>query len=267
MNLRILEYVAGGVGGAFTFGVLVYAAVSYMVAARFNEQRPFSSAVRHIAWETILAMLVQPLLPLYFVIGRRMGGRDDGVPVVFVHGYFQNRADFIWLARVLRREGFGPLYGVNYWSFGAIERSAERVARFAEEVRVAHGREQVDLVCHSLGGLVAAEVARAHPKLVRRCVTIASPHAGIAWPGPVLGASGRQMRRAGAYMKARETAERAAVPLLSIYSSHDNVVYPAASSSLAHVGGRDVVVEGPGHFAILFDERMAKAVVDFLRER
>lgn len=261
-----LEYAAAGGGGAFAIGVALYIAISYVVAARFTDARPFSAAVRHVLREMLLAMLVQPLLPLYLFVGRSMGGRRDGVPIVFVHGYFQNRADFVWLARVLRREGFGPLYGVNYWSFGAVERSAQVVAEFIEQVRKTHGVTEVDLVCHSLGGLVAAELVRSHPKMVRRCVTIASPHAGVAWPGPIPGGVGRQMRSDGEWLSER-SQKSWEVPLLSIFSTHDNIVYPWRTSSRAAVGGRDVVIEGPGHFAILFDDAMAEAVVGFLREQ
>ncbi len=265
MRLEPFEYAAAGTVGAFAVGVFLYTLVSYLVAARFNEPRPFSRAVRHVLGEMMLAALVQPLLPLYLVLGRRMGGRDDGIPVVFVHGYFQNRVDFVWLARVLRRAGMGPLYGVNYWSFGPIERSAAKVAAFVEEVRAAHGAPAVDLVCHSLGGLVAAEVVRKHPTWIRRVATIASPHAGVHWPGPLIGSVGAQMRARGEWMSSRRDL-KCDVPLLSVYSSHDNLVYPHVTASRAAVGGRDVVVEGPGHFAILFDERMAQAVVEFLRE-
>ncbi|CAN5211340.1 alpha/beta fold hydrolase [soil metagenome] len=265
MSPTTVEYLVASIGCAFSVGIGVYAIISYAVAARFSDARPFSSAVGQMVRESLLAFLVQPLIPFYFFFGRKMGGRKDGTPVVFVHGYFQNRADFIWLARILRKRGFGPLYGVNYWSFGPIEDSALAVAKFAEDVRVAHGVAAVDLVCHSLGGLVAAAVVRHHPKLVRKCVTIASPHAGIAWPGPLLGRVGRQMRAKGAFLTER-AATRWEVPLLSVYSSHDNIVYPWRTSSRADFGGRDVLLEGPGHFAILFDPRMATAVVDFLRE-
>ncbi len=96
--------------------------------------------------------------------------------------------------------------------------------------------------------------------------TIASPHAGIHWPGPILGGVGAQMRAKGKWLTDR-AATRWEVPLLSVYSSHDNLVYPKTTASRADVGGRDVVIEGPGHFAILFDERMARAIVDFLGEK
>lgn len=263
--MDVVLYGTAAVIGVFWLVVFGYTFFSYAVAHRFVAPRPLRALLSHATREAVLSLFVQPLLPLFFFVGRRLGGRAKGQPIVFVHGYFQNRVDFLYLARVLSKAGLGPLYGVNYWSFGAIERSAATLARFVEQVCEEQGVPTVDLVCHSLGGLVAAEFARTHPARVRRCVTIASPHAGIAWPGPVLGPSGAQMRRKGQYL-----AERAhlpwEMPLLSIYSSHDNVVYPAATSAREHVGGTDLVIDGPGHFAILFHPRAAEATREFLGE-
>lgn len=261
----VVLYGTASVIGLFWVVVFGYTFFSYAVARSFVAPRPLRALVSHATWEALLALVVQPLLPLFFVVGRRMGGRSKGQPVVFVHGYFQNRVDFLYLARILSSAGLGPFYGFNYWSFGRIERSADRLARFVERVCAEQGATQVDLVCHSLGGLVAAEYARSHPARVRRCVTIASPHAGIAWPGPVLGPSGAQMRPNGRYLTERARLPWV-VPLLSIYSSHDNVVYPPATSARAQVGGRDLLIDGPGHFAILFDRRTAEATRAFLSE-
>ena len=62
-----------------------------------------------------------------------------------------------------------------------------------------------------------------------------------------------------------ERASRAVpVPCLSIYSSHDNVVHPPATSMLATRGARDHAVAHVGHLAILFDPEVVRAVVDFV---
>ena len=263
--MDVVLYGTAGVIGLFWLIVFGYTFVSYAVAHRFVERRNRRALVSHATWEAVLTLFVQPLVPLFFLVGRRMGGRAKGQPIVFVHGYFQNRVDFLYLARALSKAGLGPLYGVNYWSFGAIEQSAETLARFVERVCQEQGTPSVDLVCHSLGGLVAAEFARTHAARVRRCVTIASPHGGIAWPGPVLGPSGAQMRSKGEYLAARADLHWG-VPLLSIYSSHDNVVYPPTTSARGHVGGQDLVIDGPGHFANLFHRQTAEATRAFLSE-
>ena len=58
------------------------------------------------------------------------------------------------------------------------------------------------------------------------------------------------------------------VPMLSIFSTHDNIVAPARpAASLEPWGGRDFVVDHVGHLTILFDKRVASAVADFLLDQ
>ena len=134
-------------------------------------------------------------------------------------------------------------------------------------MRADTGAARVDVVAHSLGGLVAMEYLHdAGRDLVRRLVTLASPHAGIAWRGPIPGAVGPQMRGGSPFLL--ERADRAVpIPSLSIYSTHDNVVHPPATSKLEARGGRDLALDHVGHLSILFDARAARAVVDFLAAR
>lgn len=85
----------------------------------------------------------------------------------------------------------------------------------------------------------------------------------MTWRGPVLGLSGTQMREGGVYLK--ERAERIlGIPTLSIFSSHDNIVHPPATSALAGRGGVDFEVRDLGHLAILFAPEVATEVARFL---
>lgn len=250
-----------------SLGILVYVGVSFWLMRHHVERRPrlrhLGEAVREIAW----AAATQPILPLYYVVGRRLArGRDGATPIVAVHGYTQNRVDFVRIARACARAGLGPVYGFNYAWFSRVDASAHRLARFCERVRVETGAPRVDLVGHSLGGLVAAEYLHdAGAAHVRRLVTLASPHGGVAWQGPILGAVGSQMRAGGRFFTERAT-RALPVPTLSVYSSHDNVVHPPATSALTTRGGRDRIVPHVGHLAILFDPEVARAVVEFLQE-
>lgn len=248
---------------AFYGGVTVYVLGSYYFARSHHPHRQLRLTLREALREGLLAALVQPLLPLYFVIGRRLGGRPGGRPIVFVHGYGQNRVDFVWLARALAREGFGPMYGFNYWPLGRLRSNAERLSRFVARVCEDERVEVVDLVCHSMGGLVALEMIGREEGRVRRLVTIGTPYQGVAWRGPILGLSAGVLRRGARQVREGRPLELAA---LSIYSTHDNVVGDPATGSLAAVGGRDLVMPGPGHLALLFDRRVAREVAGFLRE-
>jgi pimeloyl-ACP methyl ester carboxylesterase len=261
----LLRHVALALSAVFASGVAVYVVVSFVMMRTHTGKRPFGEALREAMRETLWATLTQPLLPLYYFVGRKLGDGGGPVPVVLVHGYSQNRVDFLRIARVLARRGSGPLFGFNYAWFARVPKSAARLASFIEEVRRETGADEVDLVCHSLGGLVAMEHLRLHgvAARVRRCVTIASPHAGVPWQGPIVGACGHDLRE-GCEL-ARVHAETAlGVPCLSIYSTHDNVVHPPATSTLAHRGGRDHVVPHLSHLAILFSPEVANEVAGFL---
>ena len=115
-----------------------------------------------------------------------------------------------------------------------------------------------------MGGLVARHCIRLAPDRVRRCVTIASPHSGVGFRKiPIVGRGGRQLR-AGTRFLMELSGAPLGVPMLSIFSTHDNIVAPAHSAaSLEPWGGRDFVVDHVGHLTILFDKRVANAVADF----
>jgi len=251
-----------GVVAATTVGVAIYVAGSYLFTFAHVPRRAFGETLGAVLREGLLALFITALLPLYVALGRKQGAGKQ--PIVLVHGYTQNRVNFIYLARALRRRGFGPVYGFNYFSYGDIRKNGERLARFVDRVRRETGAASVDLVCHSMGGLVARHCIRLDPSRVRKCVTIASPHTGVRWGGPVIGPGGRQLR-AGTPFLEELAAVPLAVPTLSIYSRHDNVACPGERiSSLQRWGGDDFAVDHLGHLSILFDARVAEAVAGFL---
>lgn len=192
-------------------------------------------------------------------------GKTVGPPIVYAHGYGQTCRGFWALARALASSGRGPMFAYEYSSFDDIGHSADGLGRFIEAVRYATGSSTVDLIAHSMGGLVAVEhLRRAGPvHSVRRCITLASPHGGIRWPGPVPGRAAAQLRRGSAYLH-ELGASRLPIPLLSVSSETDDVVYPAAP--LSAQGGRDVRLSGVGHVALLFSQEMFQMAAAFLDE-
>lgn len=254
LSLLVLTLASSGLAG----GALVYLVVSFVLMRPHVPTRKLGATVRELAREALWVALSQPLLPWFYVFGRKLGGKGS-VPVVFVHGYFQNRVDFLYLAHHMRQRGFGPLYGFNYNWLRAVPNIAESLARFVEVVRKETGAPAVDLVCHSMGGLVAGHALAKDATLVRRVVTIATPHRGISYRGPILGASRGMLR------KGHGLAQLAPVPWLSVYSTHDNVVHPSTSSLVEGEGNENVEAGAVGHLAILFSPLTANAVSRFLR--
>jgi len=272
----VTTLIVAGVPAAFLIGVTGYALGSFLLMGSNAAARKIGVSTRELLRELWAAAWTQALLPLFYLVGRRLDRlvlarrgepRATEVPVVFVHGYVQNRVCFLGLARGLLRRGFAPLFGINYPWFASLASNAARLDRFVEKVCAETGSPSVDLVCHSMGGLVAVEMMRTPDRAsrarVRRCVTIATPHGGVVWQGPMLGAGAGMMRR-GSKLLAEHAAFRAAVPFLSIFSTHDNIVHPKETSQLALRGGKDIEVEGVAHLAILFSPRVADHVSEFL---
>jgi hypothetical protein len=80
---KLAELIILEVLGVLVFGAFAYLIVSYFVMARHVGPR---SRLRHAAAmlrELFFVIITQPLIPLYYVVGRVMGP-GDGTPVVFV---------------------------------------------------------------------------------------------------------------------------------------------------------------------------------------
>jgi triacylglycerol lipase len=213
--------------------------------------------------------LAQSLLPFgWFRAQAISGAASNPRPIVVVHGYTQNRMNFVWLSRNLRKRGLGPIYGFDYFSYARVDKSARSLADFVDQVMAATGAQYVDLVCHSLGGLVArnyVDLLGGHRR-VQRVVTLGTPHRGIVHSTLGLGASVLDMQpHAPLIRRLAQAPVPSAVRYHSIYSLHDNIVFPGKASSLGE-RGQDIVVRQYGHFGILFSSEVADHVYRALKD-
>jgi len=264
VSIKAAEVIGLGIVAVLLAGALIYLLGSFFLSAAHMERRPSPHQARAMARELYYVLLTQPLIPLYFFIGRRFA-RGDGIPVVFVHGYFQNRADFVWMARQFRKAAKGPLYGFNYPWFDSVDRNVPRLERFVERVCAENATDRVTLVAHSLGGLVSLEYAHTPngQRRVAHCITIGTPHNGVKWRGPIPGRVARELREGGEFHIERR--ERPIVtPTLSVYSTHDNIVHPPTTSALSARGGNDVAVDGLGHLSLLYSPEVTRVLIEFV---
>ena len=265
MTPNLAELIILGVFALLVVGAGIYLFGSYHVMSRHVSPRP---AVRHAAAmvrEFFYVIITQPLVPIYYIAGRKMGS-GDGLPVIFIHGYFQNRSNFWWLARQFEKASLGPLFGFNYPWIESIDDSSRRLGKFVDSVCVETGETRVILVAHSLGGLIALEYAHSPAGVgrVAECITVGTPHGGVMWRGPIPGRAGRELRAEAPFVRERRTRQVPA-PTLSVYSTHDNIVHPPSTSELASRGGRDLAVDGHGHLSLLYSRDVAHALIGFIR--
>lgn len=229
---------------------------------RGSVARPVGRALKLVAMEVMCLLLTQPIRPFFRFLRRWQS--LHGTPIVFIHGYAQSSATFWALAFRLAQRRAGPMYGFDYFSFTDMRVIADRLDRFVERICRDRGVDRVHLVCHSMGGLVAMEYMRRHgSRRVERCVTIATPHDGVRFRGPIPGACGRQMRAGCSYLAELASAPLS-VPVMSISSKDDVIFFASSSPSLCHRGGCDVVLEEVGHLSMLFDAVVSEHVHGFL---
>ncbi len=178
-------------------------------------------------------------------------------PVVLLHGFIDNRSVFVLLRRSLAQHGRRPVESLNYSPLTCdIRTAAELLGRHIEEICERTGSREVDIVGHSLGGLIARYyVQRLSGDLrVRTLVTLGTPHSGtavvpLANAHPIV----RQMRPGSAVI------EELALPapgcrthFVSFWSDLDHLMDPLETARIDHPDliAQNVQVSGIGHLAL-----------------
>jgi pimeloyl-ACP methyl ester carboxylesterase len=133
------------------------------------------------------------------------------VPVVFVHGFLGNSSHFSRVRSFLAARGIRSFAAFSYPPEVDHERLALRLGEMIEGVCLATGAPQVDVVGHSLGGLIARHMLETGAsRRVRRLITLGAPFIApllapqelaifggtdvlIAAPDPVHGPHGRTL--------------------------------------------------------------------------
>jgi triacylglycerol esterase/lipase EstA (alpha/beta hydrolase family) len=196
----------------------------------------------------------------------------SGRPILLVHGIGDNRSAFSILRRTLRRKGYGRITTVNYSPFTSdIRKAAANLARHVERICQQTGYEQVFVVGHSLGGIIARYyVQRAGgDQRVHTLVTLGSPHAGTQLarlaPLPVC----QQLRPNSGLMRELAQPADCRTRFVAIYSDRDEVVLPNRSAKLEHpdLAVTRVLVRGVGHLALLVNSTVVHAVATALADQ
>jgi triacylglycerol esterase/lipase EstA (alpha/beta hydrolase family) len=265
---------------AVAFALLLAACVFYVVTSythAFWHRRlstPIGALVRAALLEFGACMLLLPFWPLWLLVGASYEVAHAGEgeprgsrhPVILLHGFAMNRTNWIWLGRRLAKRGIGPLYATSYFSPQTVRRSAAKLARFVASVRARENCERVDIVAHSLGGVVARYYIERldGAASVGRLVTIGSPHRGTAVAR--LGAlipSATETRADSAFLNDLPLAARNDVHYTSVWSRADAIIEPPESASIVPAG-EDRVFDDLGHLSLLLSPRVLDTVAERL---
>jgi pimeloyl-ACP methyl ester carboxylesterase len=105
-------------------------------------------------------------------------------PVVLVHGLFGSPANFWTLRHHLSRRGIARFTNFTYRPQIDYQGLASRLGAFLDDLCRRTATDAVDVVGHSLGGLVARYlIEQGDGRRMRRLVTLGSPWYGPRFPG------------------------------------------------------------------------------------
>ncbi|NBM17462.1 triacylglycerol lipase [Streptomyces sp. GC420] len=178
-------------------------------------------------------------------------------PVLLLHGFIDNRSVFVLLRRSLARNGWPHVESLNYspltWDIRA---AADILGRHVEEICARTGHREVDIVGHSLGGLIARYYIQrlGGDRRVRVLVTLGTPHSGTTVVPPLSAHPIiRQMRpESDIINELREAAPGCRTRFISFWSDLDRLMMPVDSAQLHHPDliAHNVRVNGVGHLAL-----------------
>ena len=189
--------------------------------------------------------------------------RREQRTIVFVHGLAANRAGFLPLQAYLRLHGHGRQLAVNYRSAGSVEKLALELKRTLD---AGIGGGRIDLVAHSLGGLVARFYVQllGGARRVDRLVTLGTPHEGTHAANFIPSALVRQLLPGSPFLEHLNAQPApAGVRTVSIVAGRDLLIQPVASARCRF--GESVAFDDLGHVELLFRPEVFAEVAARLR--
>ncbi|WP_327736957.1 alpha/beta fold hydrolase [Streptomyces nojiriensis] len=187
-------------------------------------------------------------------------------PVLLLHGFTDNRSVFVLLRRALGAGG-RHVEAYNYSPFTLDLRvTARHLARRVEELCERTGQERVDLVGHSLGGLVGRYYVQrlGGDTRVRTLVTLGTPHSGTR-VAPFMDAHPliRQIRPDSEVLtELAAPAPGCATRCVAFWSEFDAIMTPVGTARIEHpdLCVENVQVTGIGHLALAIHPAVIAAV-------
>lgn len=223
-------------------------------------ERPLRATL--LEWGTAAAVSSVRAAGFFPLPGANNHGRR---PVIVVHGYAMNRANFMPLAWRLARAGLGPIFGFEYWTLGRTAAAARELGWFVDKVCAATKQCEVDIVGHSMGGVVGRYYVTfaGGDGVVKNLVTIGSPHNGTDVSRIGFGHAKKEL-----FLGSHLTTRLAAAPapkhtnVTAIWSRADALVPGARQRPVP--GAEVVMYDDLGHVSLLFSRRVARDVVERL---
>ncbi|ROO88986.1 triacylglycerol lipase [Actinocorallia herbida] len=190
-------------------------------------------------------------------------------PVVFVHGYTGSASNWVTAMSVFRSGGYASseLFAYEYNSYGNNITNAQGLATFVDKVRAQTGASQVDIVNHSMGGLVSLWYLKqlGGNTKVRHLASIAGANHGTTFASACLiYVTCQQMYPGSSFINTLGSGDETpgSTKYGTWYSPCDGVILPYTSTRLD--GATNNYVACQTHIGFLTDTSVLSSIRTFL---
>lgn len=232
-------------------------------------------------WRTRLGCLgreaaVGTVMRLLWPLGRLPEGlpREDDWdgnhrPILLIHGYMQNRTCMWPLQWWLQQKGFTVLTFDHDQISDSIETKAAKLRSRVELLLKVLDIQKLDLVCHSMGGLVARYYVEnmGGAAYIDKVITLGTPHRGTGMAVFARGKLAQQMLPESGLLSQLPcpTSEQSTVKYTAIAGGLDTVVFPVQSALLGPPH-EDRLLQNVGHNSLIMHREAFLTIRDALLE-
>ena len=195
--------------------------------------------------------------------------KGDNRPLILIPGYGADK----WAMRPMKKLLNSVGYKVYDWGHGRnkghVKTDTDKLAETTQGIFEKYDNQQVTLIGWSLGGVLAREVARLNPEIVREVITLGTPLIG----GP------KYTVIANKYAKSMKmdlnnyeeeihaiNSQGLSQPITVIYSKSDGVVGWKASIDSYNDHAKNIEVKG-SHLGLTVNSQVWKVIVNTLQNK
>jgi triacylglycerol esterase/lipase EstA (alpha/beta hydrolase family) len=174
-------------------------------------------------------------------------------PTLLLHGLFVNRACWFWFRFRLKQHGCENIVTINLSGFHSEEVLTELLSKKIDELRHRLGVNKVNLVGHSMGGIIARNYVqrRGGQDKVDRLIFLGTPHQGSKLTPFSFMPLGKLLMPGSDFLnRLNNEPAPTGVRAINIYTRKDNMVLPNTSAQLAW--GTQIELDDMGHTSLIY---------------
>ncbi len=190
---------------------------------------------------------------------------DGHPPLIFVHGLGGSRGDFLLMSSYFWLKGRSRHYRIHFKKGLSMQQMAKALAMFIRKVKEVNSEKKVDIVAHSLGGVVSRIALSDHrlSNSVRTMVTLGSPHQGTHAARLLSSTTLRDLRPDSALITSlRRKKWPKKTRGITLWSRNDLMIVPHESAKLP--GTTSIEMTPFTHYSYLIDPKCWKVVHEAL---